>query len=195
MFQKRSRPLILLPGKGFSLTELLVVIVIIGVIGSVGIAGFFFLVRRARVQSVALEIAGWIEQVRNAAADEVSPQGNQGGCQVNWFPNNGMAPQAALAIVDQNCTAPENTLFIPVTIQQETVSVALADGSPDPIIFTPRGLWTNQAGVPGVNFQLNIQLDGGGPLRCVRLSPTLGSVEIGRPNNFGGGQCQNWQLL
>lgn len=175
--------------RAFSLPELLVSIVIIGVISAVGIGAFFFLVRRARVQSVALEVAGWIENVRNAAADEISQDTGLGGCVLTFTPLPSMAADAPLAIAD--CNVPEDELSVPQTIQQDTVTIV----SPGTIIFTPRGLWTDADGTPGVPFLMTLTLDGGGPLRCVRLTPTLGAVEIGRPNNLAGATCEEWQTL
>lgn len=189
MLYNRRRTVAIAIDRGFSLPELLVVIVIIGVTAAVGIPAFFFLVQRARIQSVALEAAGWLENVRNAAADEINPIDNQGGCVVTFTPAGGMAAGDSLATVDPNCTLPENELLIPQAVQQDTVTVA----GPETIVFTPRGLWTDAQGNLGQNFQLDMTLDGGGPLRCIRLSPTLGSVEIGRP--AGGAGCQNWQQL
>lgn len=177
------------------MTELLVVVVIMGVTAAVGIGAFFFLVRRARANSVALEVAGWIENVRNAAADEVSNQANAGGCVITFSAGNGQAAGVQLASVDNACTMPETVLRIPPGVQQGTVSTNITPDGANQVIFTPRGLWTNGQGQPGQNFQLNIQLDGGGPLRCVRLSPTLGSLEIGRPTTFAGDTCQDWQTL
>lgn len=174
--------------------ELLVVVVIMGVTAAVGIGGFFFLLRRERANSVALEVAGWIEYVRNAAADEVSAQADAGGCVITFSTGNGQAAGDQLASVDDACTLPETILRIPTGVQQGTVSTSISEGS-SPVIFTPRGLWTNNQGQTGQDFQLDIELDGGGPLRCVRLSPTLGLVEIGRPNTFAGEICQNWQTL
>lgn len=177
---------------GFTLPELLVVIVILGVIGSVGIQGFFFLVRRARVQSVALEVAGWLEQVRNAAADEVFPRQ---GCQIT-FATGTLAGGVQLAAVDQTggaCPFPEPVLRVPPGVQLDTVQIAVA--GTNPLVFTPRGLWIAPGGAIGQNFLLSMTLTGGGPLRCIRLTPTLGSVEIGRPPNSAGDTCTNWQTL
>lgn len=185
LFHRRVRQ------NAFSLPELLVVIVIIGVTAAIGVQAFFFLVRRARVQSVALEVAGWIENVRNVAADEVNQAESQGGCVITFTPSAGMGAQAPLASVDDNCNMPEDVLRIPNTIQQDQVTV----DSPLIVIFTPRGLWTDANGSPGDEFLMTITLEAGGPLRCVRLSPTLGSVEIGRPDSSSGDSCQNWELL
>jgi prepilin-type N-terminal cleavage/methylation domain-containing protein len=189
-FHLQSKP------SGFSLPEVLVVVMILGITAAVGVPGLFFLVRRARVNSVALEAAGWIESVRNAAADNVSNLDNEGGCQLTFTPAAGMAARSQLADVDPQCTnlAIEPTLLIPDTVQQDTVTITSV-GDTEVIRFTPRGLWTNAAGVTGVGFELQITLDDGGPLRCVRVSPTLGSVDIGRPNTFAGNACDNYELL
>lgn len=176
--------------KGFSLPELLVIIVILGIIGSVGILSFFFLVRRARVQSVALEVAGWIENVRNAASDAIDQDQSLGGCLIA-FDTDASVPPDILAEVNADCPVPETELRIPTTVQQDSVTIDIIAG-PDEITFTPRGLWTGPGTTPGADFRMLITLDSGGPSRCVRLSPILGSVEIGRPDCGNG---SNWQLL
>ncbi|MCP9926336.1 GspH/FimT family protein [Cyanobium sp. CH-040] len=176
---------------GFTLPELLVIVVIIGVIAAVGISGFFFLVRRARVQSVALEVAGWLEQVRNAAADEVTANRVAGGCRVA-FDNGDRFAGGQIATVDQDCTFPEAILRVPLSVQQDFVNLEPV-GSP--VTFTPRGLWVDSANVPGTNFQLTISLNGDLPVRCIRLSPALGAVEIGRPPNSASDTCTIWQGL
>lgn len=177
---------------GFTLPELLVVIVILSIIASVGIGSFLFIVRRARVQSVALEVAGWIENVRNAAADSVDPNDANGGCMITFTPANSMELSDSLATVDGACPVPEDELLIPTTVQQDSVSIQVDPADPSIITMTPRGLWTGPGTTPGANFRMLITLDGGGPSRCIRLSPILGSVEIGRPNCDPNSE---WQLL
>lgn len=176
---------------GFTLPELLVIVVILGVVGAVGIQGFFFLVRRARVQSVALEVAGWLEQVRNAAADEVTPNDQQGGCVVTFDNGNRVAGQQ-IATVDAACNVTEPILRVPQSVQQDSVGLNPV-GSP--FTFTPRGLWIDGQGAPGQNFLLTITLNNTVPVRCVRMSPALGTVEIGRPATSADNNCVNWQTL
>lgn len=176
---------------GFTLPELLVIIVILGVIGAVGIQGFFFLVRRARVQSVALEVAGWLENVRNTAADEVIANNLAGGCVVTFDTGNRTAGQQ-IATVDAGCTLPEAILRVPPGVQQDSVNLNVV-GSP--VTFTPRGMWIDNAGAPGQNFLLTISLNNSFPVRCVRLSPVLGTVEIGRPASSADASCASWQTL
>lgn len=176
---------------GFSLPELLVIVVILGAIGAVGIQGFFFLVRRARVQSVAVEVAGWLEQVRNAAADEVTANNLQGGCVVTFDTGDRSAGQQ-IAAVDAACNVPETTLRVPQEVQQDSVNLN-AVGSP--FTFTPRGMWIDGQGAPGQTMQLTIRLNNALPVRCVRLSPALGTVEVGRPPNSASATCDNWQTI
>lgn len=177
---------------GFTLPELLVITVILGVIGAVGIGGFFFLVRRARVQSVALEVAGWLENVRNGAADEVIANNLAGGCVVTFDIGNRTAGQQ-IAAVDADCTLPESNLRVPPGVQQDSVNLAVVGSNP--VTFTPRGMWIDNAGAPGQSFVLTISLNNALPVRCVRLSPVLGTVEIGRPANSAVANCTNWQAL
>lgn len=187
IFPKHSSPAL---RSGFSLPELLVIIVILGVIGAVGIQGFFFLVLRGRVQSVALEVAGWLEQVRNAAANEVTPVGTSGGCRVT-FDTGSRAFNGQIAVVDTAggaCPLAETPLLVPPGIQQDSVTIT-PTGSP--FTFTPRGLWVDGSNNPGTNFRVAIALNGATPVRCIRLSPTLGTVEIGRPPNSGSTDCSD----
>lgn len=175
--------------EGFSLAEVLIIVVIIGVLASIATQGLFFLVRRERLQSVALATAGWLELVRNAASNRVSANTSQGGCEIS-------ISTFAAAVGDQlasvsGCVVPEPILRIPSELQNDTLTVTATLGNP--LIFTPRGLWTDSAGTTGVNYQIDFVLNGGGPRRCVRLTPTLGSVELGRSNSTAA--CNEWQSL
>jgi len=174
---------------GFSLAEVLITVAIIGILASIATQGFLFLLRRERLQSVSLASAGWIELVRNSAANRVSANSSQGGCEVN-FSTSASAVGDQLASVS-GCSVPEPILRIPGELQNDTVTVTTSLGNP--LIFTPRGLWTDASGAPGASFQLDLVLNGGGPRRCVRLTPTLGSVELGRSNSDAA--CDQWQTL
>lgn len=171
--------------KGFTLPELLVVIVILGVISAVGIGGFFFLVRRARANAVALEIAGWIENVRNYAADEVNQSDADGGCLLE-FDSGLLSPGTQIASTP--CSVPENQIEVPMNLDSDVQ----VQPSLDSITFTPRGIWIP---ISETDFEVTIDLADGGPRRCVRVSAVLGSVEIGRPNTFAGPNCEEYDLL
>ena len=176
---------------GISLPEILIGVVVIGIFSGIAIPSFFFLLQRERIQSVALEVAGWIEQVRNVAADEVSSVATSGGCELR-FSEGPLSAGGILARLGQGCNVPGAPFLVPDGIQSDSIQVSIQ--GPNPIIFTPRGLWINDQGEPGSGFVLEMVLSGtGNPRRCVRLTPTLGSVEIGRPD--GGNSCSNWQSL
>lgn len=213
--------------EGFTLIELLVLVVLLGLMGTIGIMSFFFLVRRARVQSVAMEAAGWIENVRNHAANRVDADPDAGGCGIIFARATTTSPLVAgntLAQVDRGCraTISENILRVPTNLQQGSIAVNVCQGTatsspancssnapsdlatftesdPADLTFTPRGLWIDRDGDYGDYLFLTIRLQAGfgapALLRCVRLTPTLGSVSIGRPPNSAGTQCTQWQEI
>lgn len=75
---------------GFSFVELIVVVVILGVAVSLAIPSFLSVLRRERVNAIALEAAGWLEEARSQSAREVNREvlvtgaddSNQGGCAI-----------------------------------------------------------------------------------------------------------------
>jgi prepilin-type N-terminal cleavage/methylation domain-containing protein len=75
---------------GFSLTELLVVVSILGIAAAISIPSFLFVLRRERVNAIALEAAGWLEEARSQSAREVNldllalneDDSNKGGCAI-----------------------------------------------------------------------------------------------------------------
>lgn len=133
-YQKPSIPV----DVGFTVTELMVTVAILGILAGIAIPSFLFLLQRERIQSVALELAGWLEQVRNVAADQVAANATAGGCVVT-FSSGSLSAGQNLAQVDQQCTASNPVLRVPEGVQQNTVTVAVSGANP--IIFTPRGLW------------------------------------------------------
>jgi prepilin-type N-terminal cleavage/methylation domain-containing protein len=176
---------------GFTVAELMVTVVILSILASIAIPSFLFVLQRERIQAVALDVAGWLEQVRNAAADQVASDASAGGCLVTFNTGSFSAGQT-LAQVDQQCAVPNTVLSVPEGVQQNTVTASIAGSNP--IVFTPRGLWIDAQGVPGQNIQLSLTLSGlGTPIRCIRLSPVLGAVEIGWPK--GSATCNSWNSL
>ncbi|SBO43212.1 Prepilin-type N-terminal cleavage/methylation domain protein [Cyanobium sp. NIES-981] len=166
--------------EGITTIELLIVVVILGIAASVSIVGMNSVLRRERINSVALEVAGWLEEVRNLAARRVDSSTGTGGCAITLSPGSSMTSGAVLASVETACSPRDaQQLRVPGNLSGSTVSMASTNGNS--IIFTPRGLWIASPAVSGA-LEIKLLLDGGGPLRCVRLSETLGSVDIGRAN-------------
>ena len=106
----------------------MITVAIIGILASIATQGFLYLLRRERLQSVSLATAGWIELVRNSAANRVSANSSQGGCEVN-FSTSASAVGDQLASVS-GCSVPEPILRIPSELQNDTVTVTTSLGNP-----------------------------------------------------------------
>ncbi|WP_225867194.1 prepilin-type N-terminal cleavage/methylation domain-containing protein [Cyanobium sp. PCC 7001] len=179
-------------GHGLTLTELLTVVVVLGVVAAISTSGLLFVLRRERINAAALEVAGWLEEVRNLSARRVDANANAGGCAITLSLSAGMAANAVLATAENACGARDPQLRLPRDLQG-TVTGSSTNGNS--IIFTPRGLWIANPAVQGP-LEIKLLLDGGGPLRCVRLSETLGSIDIGRANtNNVGANCTDYVAL
>ena len=177
---------------GFSLSELLITVVVLGVLAAVAVPGFLFVLRRERINAVALELAGWLEEVRNLSARRVDNDPSVGGCAISLSLTSGMGANAVLATAEQACGARLPQLRIPSDFQG-TLTAESSNGNS--IIFTPRGLWIAEPSVSGP-LEIRLLLDGGGPLRCVRLSETLGSVDIGRSgSNDLDAECDDFVAI
>lgn len=57
---------------GFTLVEAIVTVAILGIVSAIAIPSFAFVLRRERVNAVALEAAGWLEEARSQSAKEVN---------------------------------------------------------------------------------------------------------------------------
>ena len=191
---------------GFSLPEQLLVVVILGVLASLAIPSFFFVLRRERVNAVALEAAGWLEEVRSSAARQVSADPTQGGCRIVLAGSfTGLGEGTPLA--GTSCSARVRLLRIPMvqgalfnvatSVSEENIKQApssqacLVEGvnvcktGAFQLVFSPRGMWSLQD-VEGELGDVEIRIalnDGQGPKRCVRLSSILGSIDIGTSDN------------
>jgi len=183
---------------GFSLAELLAIVVIMGVLSSIAIVGYGNVVRRERLNNVALSVAGWIEQVRNQSANEVYPLSStsgslilDGGCEIEFKNVVSGGPGTTIAQVLKNSDGlpgcpgvTSETLAVPAEqgISVSVKSSVLTSATNQKINFTPRGMiLADPSLVSGSSFEYRIILaDGkGGPKRCVRISDITGTVDIG----------------
>lgn len=113
---------------GLTLPELLVTIVIIGIMSSIVIPSFVFVLRRERVNAIALEAAGWLEEARSQSAKEVNQDvlefdesdSDRGGCVIILGgPNNAASSNDVIATVESVspglCDVRQKALLIPDT--------------------------------------------------------------------------------
>ena len=179
---------------GLTLAELLVVVVILGIAAVSAGTGLLSVSRRERLNALALEIAGWIEQVRNQAANQINATDSLGGCTVLF--NNSISSAGAgagLASIQSGSTCPNlssTSLSIPnarsstfriCSNQSSCGGGSGSASSQQTIVFTPRGMIraTPALGASSIYEYRFTLSDLRGPKRCVRISDITGSVDLG----------------
>lgn len=159
------------PG-GFSLLELMVVVAIIGLINGLTIALTGNEWQRERVNSIAVGLAGWLEQVRGNALRQTSADPAAGGCVVTVASLSNAAAGSTLATVSPSSCADEASFVIPsVGGSADRYDSASSAAT---ITFTPRGSVTSSS-----DAVVRVLLRGSRQLRCVRVSAILGLVRVG----------------
>ncbi len=176
----------------FTLTELMVTVAIIGILSSIALVFTGNEWRRERINATAMELAGWLEEVRAASLRETSAVLANGGCTVRFgsatSPGTSLTAVPAgtvLASVDPAlCRAPTPSFTIPgFAATSDRYSASFSDAT---VTFTPRGSTTSTTDVT-----IRLSLDGSIPLRCVQISSIVGMIRIGGDNTETGlaGTC------
>lgn len=163
--------------EAFMLAELMITVVVIGILAAATISLTASEWRRERINTLAIDLAGWLEVVRNNSLKQTSSVTTSGGCTVTFSSLTAQAPGSILASVSPTNCAPESDFRIPGISGNLAFSTAITNGSganSNQIIFTPRGTSMNTQPI-----NLNVRLDGTTSLRCVRVSANLGLISIG----------------
>lgn len=131
---------------GMSLAELLIVVSILGIAAAIVIPSFMFALRRERVNAIALEAAGWLEEARSQSAREVNQavlapgddDSVKGGCViVLGGPANDAKTGDIIAVVEsvsaEGCDVRQKNLVIPDTQGElfKTAVYGLGSGQPE----------------------------------------------------------------
>ena len=172
---------------GFSLIELLITVAVLGIVSAVVINATGSEWRRERVNSVAIELAAWLEAVRTASQRQRAfgcETTNTCGCSVT-FSTGSLAAGGEIARVTPAACAPTSPVsaasasarafLLPAYANgPDRYGVALAPASPTTLSFTPRNSISATA-----DTDLKIHLTGSTQLRCVRLTATIGLIRLG----------------
>lgn len=199
--RKNPLPLIRLRSLGFTLIEILVTVAIIGVLSG----ALIFAVntgnwRRQRVNAVARELAGWIEEVMAYSMRE------NVSCAIQITTGAQLAAGATAAQVTNpgDCPVREVNFRIPIVVAPAGDRYQLGSfnvdtgGADNVIVYTPRGAVDND-----YDIQILIGLLPGGtsqpPVRCIRISNTLGLISIGRNDTAAAptfaNRCVNFDFI
>lgn len=172
--------------RGFSITEVMVVVAILGILSALMIDIGLRDWRREQVNAVVVELAGWLESVRRAALKGSS-------CQVTLTTGNAMAGGAVLAeaadvgtadtaasTIANNCRSLQS-LVIPGLNTNQTFTVT-ASNTTGSFVFTPAGTLHPAPGAT-TPIVITVELANGSnqdPRRCVELEGLLGVIHVGR---------------
>lgn len=203
--------------RGATLVELSIVVAIIGIVSAIAIPGFAFVLRREKVNAVALELAGWLEQVRAQASEKVDGDVQLGGCVISIAAPADNAKGGHILASTTNCSDWTASAEIPKDIQgtfkiAHSIPAEFSSDSPEAeacnpllpcsgtvnMVFSPRGMWSiPSAGSLDQDIEVRIALaDGKGPKRCVRMSSILGSIDIGTsPDGNLNQGCTSWGAI
>lgn len=162
----------------FTMVELMVTVVIIGIVSGITIVYSGNEWRRDKVNAVAIELAGWLEQVRNASLKNTDYRTTGfGGCSVSFTPNSGQTPGTTLAMATGTNCSPQGAFIIPGVISNSITYDTASVPSSGALIFTPRGSTITPS---NTDYEVRILLNGSSYMRCVRVIASLGSIRIGR---------------
>ena len=131
---------------GLTLTELLIVVAILSISAAIFLPSFLFVLRRERVNAIALEVAGWLEEARSQSAREVNQaalaagvdDSGKGGCVIMLGgPTNSAKSGDIIATVEsvsaEDCNIRQKNLIIPDTQGElfKTAVYGLGSGRPE----------------------------------------------------------------
>ncbi len=169
-----------------TLFELMLSVAIIATIGAITVNAGIVEWRREQANAAAMDFTAWLEAVAQ------SPERTGVSCAVTVTTGTSRAPGSVLATVAPTTCSLQPTLLLPAINQTSSYSVG---ASATTWTFTPRGAISTGGGT-STNTDISVRFSVGGalPVRCVRLSGTLGLFRFGRNNASGDTsvECTDW---
>lgn len=178
------------------MVELLVTVAVIGIISTTVLAVSQGSWRREQANAATESLYAWLQEV------SLRPEQLGAGCTVT-INTGSLAPGAVLASVAPTSgagpCASESSLLLPSINQRQNYAVAVEPAASSTWVFTPRGAIAQSGGTSSSSTDIQVRLSVGGndPLRCIRVSGTLGLLTMGRNNGTGSTAtpCNEWSNL
>lgn len=159
------------------------VVGVIGILSSIVIVNSATEWRRERVNTVAVELSGWLEQIRNSSLRETNAASASGGCAITLLsPLTNQPAGTTIATVAPTACSPESEFRI-AGVASTSDRYTIASSNETSIIFTPRGSVITGS---SADVDIRILLNGSSFMRCVRVTATLGAIRIGRNDSATG---------
>lgn len=158
--QRRSRM-----SAGVTIPELLVTSVLMVILATIVISNLLTSWRSAQAGELAVQLAGWLEEISRR------PEVSGTSCTVT-FTTGTLNSNAVLAQVSPTSCAVEPSFRVTARYGNRPLSVAATTNT---VVFTPR-----QAITSSNDIQVRLAILDQAPVRCVRLSATLGLIRLGR---------------
>jgi type II secretory pathway pseudopilin PulG len=150
---------------GITIPELLVTAVLIVILGTIVISNVLTSWRSAQASELAVQLAGWLEEISRR------PEVSGTSCTVT-FTTGTLNSNAVLAQVSPTSCAVQPSFRVTALYGNRPLSVG---ASTNTVVFTPR-----QAITSSNDIQVRLAILNQAPVRCVRLSATLGLIRLGR---------------
>ncbi len=174
---------------GFTMMDMIVTVSVIGILSSVSYSASIVEWRREQANAAAMEFSAWLEPISRTPDVTGQP------CTVTLTTGSSRAPGSPLATVSPASCSTQPTLRLPEINQNTDYSVGASATSWS---FTPRGSITTGSGATAsssnIDISIRFSMEGNLPVRCVRLSGTLGLLRFGSNNATGNtaSECTNW---
>lgn len=172
----------------YSHVELLIIVAVIGIVSSLALNLSSSELQRARINSVQLQLSGWLQVVQRAALEERNPN----GCTLtlNAFSNQNSAIIASVTPASCQPSTPILTLD-GTNLGNVTVSTSTSAAT---LTFTPRGTTLYSS---GTQLDYRITISGSSQLRCVRVSDLAGVIQLGSTSSGGTlvADCMSYQRI
>lgn len=183
--------------RGFSLTEVLVVLAILGIFAGLAISAALREIWSAEARAAAQDISQWMETVRRNAI-------RGAGCTVTISTPTSATSSTSIAtasVVGTPSVAISNQCLVGTALQLQSIAGSKntfkIEASPTTsFTFTSRGTIYNQNAVNGVfssDLQISVNTKTGGstqtPMYCVRIRPPMGEIDVILNSTKTSGRC------